>query len=223
MKKYHFAIFDLDGTILNTLADLRNSLNYALTSCHYPERSMDEVRRFVGNGVKQLVARGVPAGTGPAELEQVLAKFHEHYQIHSMDNTCPYEGIPELLRALRSAGVQLAVVSNKVDYAVKDLCSKFYPDLFDAALGETPERAKKPAPDMVNLALNQLHALREQAVYIGDTEVDIETARNAGLDEILVTWGFRDRRDLQERGAKQLAETPEEIYRIITQAGGEGN
>ncbi len=215
MRAYDTAIFDLDGTILDTLTDLRSSLNYALAGCGYPQRSPEEVRRFVGNGVRKLIERGAPAGTDPAQLDRLYTLFNEHYSVHSLDATRPYPGIPELLQNLRSAGVQLAVVSNKVDYAVKTLCSRFYADLFDVTVGELPGIAKKPAPDLVNLVLEKLHADRAHSVYIGDTEVDIQTARNAGLAEILVPWGFRDRQELVDRGARRLAESPEDVYRMI--------
>ena len=216
MNRYDAAIFDLDGTILYTLEDLKNSLNHALSSHGYPERSLEEVRRFVGNGVRRLVERGAPAGTDAAELDKLYETFHEHYKVHNQDNTRPYEGIPELLEELRAAGVRLAVVSNKVDYGVKALCARFYPGLFDAAIGETPEVAKKPAPDMVEKALEELGVEKDRAVYIGDSEVDIQTARNAGLDEIVVTWGFRTPAELAPYAPRAAAADAGALYEIIT-------
>ena len=216
MGKYDLAIFDLDGTILYTLEDLKNSLNHALAHHGYPMRTLDEVRRFVGNGVRMLVQRGAPAGTDSAELDALYVTFHDHYKEHDRDTTRPYEGVPEMLRDLKAAGKQLAVVSNKVDFAVKDLCAQFYPGLFAAAAGERPGVAKKPAPDLVELVLAELGVPRERAVYIGDSEVDIQTARNAGMDELIVTWGFREAAFLQEKGAKRLVSSPGELYEILT-------
>ena len=216
MNRYDYAIFDLDGTILYTLEDLKNSLNYALESHGCPARTLEEVRRFVGNGVRKLVERGAPAGTDPAELDRLYETFHEHYKSHDLDTTRPYEGIPELLERLRKAGVRLAVVSNKVDYAVKALCERFFPGQFDVAIGETPDVAKKPAPDMVEKALAALGADKGRAVYIGDSEVDVQTARNAGLDEIIVTWGFRSREELAPYGPKVLAADADDLYEAVT-------
>ena len=215
MDRYDFAIFDLDGTILYTLEDLKNSLNYALSRHGYPERTLEEVRLFVGNGVRKLVERGAPAGTDSAELDRLYETFHEHYRVHDLDNTRPYEGVPALMARLKAAGVRLAVVSNKVDYGVKALCARFYPGLFDVAVGETPDVAKKPAPDMVFKAMAALGADPARAVYIGDSEVDIQTARNAGLDEIIVTWGFRSPQELAPYGPKATAADTETLYKAI--------
>lgn len=217
MKKYDLAIFDLDGTILYTLEDLKNSLNYALAARDYPPRTLEEVRRFVGNGVRMLVERGAPAGTAPAELDQLYEIFHRHYHQHDLDTTRPYEGVPELLEKLRADGLRLAVVSNKVDYGVKDLCRRFYPGVFDAALGERPGVAKKPAPDLVNAVLEELGISREKAVYIGDSEVDIQTARNAGMDEIVVSWGFRTAEELAAREPKRMVPSPAALYAALTE------
>lgn len=216
MKKYDLAIFDLDGTILYTLEDLKNSLNHALSSHGFPERTLEEVRRFVGNGVRKLVERGAPAGTDPAELDALYETFHEHYRKHDLDNTRPYEGVPELMGRLKAAGLRLAVVSNKVDYGVKDLCKRFYPGVFDAALGERPGVAKKPAPDLVNAVLAELGISREKAVYIGDSEVDLQTAQNAGMDEVIVSWGFRTVAELMAKGATRIVASPEALYVELT-------
>ena len=216
MRKYDTAIFDLDGTILYTLEDLKNSLNYALSSHGCPERTLDEVRRFVGNGVRKLVERGAPAGMDSTELDVLYEAFHDHYRVHDLDTTRPYPGVPELLARLKEVGLRLAVVSNKVDYGVKALCGRFFPGIFDAAVGETPEVAKKPAPDMVDKVLAELGTVRDRAVYIGDSEVDIATARNAGLDEVIVSWGFRDPDFLREQGAKLVVDDAETLYRVLT-------
>ncbi len=216
-KRYQLAIFDLDGTILDTLEDLAASTNHALAVCGYPARTIDEVRRFVGNGVRKLVERAVPAGTSPENMERVFAAFREHYAGHSMDATRPYPYITFLLKGLKLKGMRLAVVSNKLDGAVGPLCQHFFPGLFDVSVGERPGVRKKPAPDMVEAVLTELGISREMAVYIGDSEVDIETARSAGMDEIAVTWGFRDGALLKQQGATRLADSPGELYDILTE------
>ena len=216
-KEYELAIFDLDGTILDTLEDLAGSANYALTACGYPARTIDEVRRFVGNGVHKLIQRAVPEGTGPEDVERVFAAFKAHYADHSMDATRPYPYITFLLKGLKLKGMRLAVVSNKLDSAVGPLCEHFFPGIFDVAAGEKPGVAKKPAPDLVDYVLGELGISREKAVYIGDSEVDIATARNAGLDELIVTWGFREAAFLKEQGARRLVASPGELYDILTE------
>ena len=216
MKSYDLAIFDLDGTILDTLEDLAASVDHALAACGYPARTLDEVRRFVGNGVRKLVERAVPAGTAAEDVERVFAAFKAHYAGHSMDATRPYEGVPALLAQLKRDGVRLAVVSNKLDGAVGPLCQRFFPGVFDVTVGERPGVRKKPAPDAVDAVLRTLAIPREKAVYIGDSEVDVETAKNAGMDELAVTWGFRDGETLRRAGAKRLVSSPEELYGLLT-------
>lgn len=205
--KYELIIFDLDGTILDTLDDLACSLNYALEQNGYPQRTREEVRSFVGNGLKNLVSRA----TNGEEVEKVLKDLKAHYQIHCSDRTKPYDGIPELLRGLKEKGYKTAVVSNKADEAVKVLCEQYFPGLFDLAIGERENVRKKPAPDSVNEVLRICNVRKEKALYIGDSEVDIETAKNAVLDSIIVTWGFRDKKMLAEHGAKVFADSVEEI------------
>lgn len=217
MKKYDLAIFDLDGTILYTLEDLKNSLNYALETHGCPARTLEEVRRFVGNGVRKLVERGAPAGTPPEELARLYETFHVHYKKHDLDTTRPYAGIPELLDKLRAEGMLLAVVSNKVDYGVQALCKRFFPGQFDVAVGDREGVRNKPAPDMVDAALAALGISREKAVYIGDSEVDIQTARNAGLEEIIVSWGFRTQRELAPYRPKRVADSPAALYKLLTE------
>ena len=213
--RWQLAIFDLDGTILNTLEDLADSLNVALRKAAYPERTLDEVRRFVGNGIRKLIERGVPAGTETADVDRVQKDFMAHYQAHCADKTRPYPGVEELLLALRAAGYRTAVVSNKADVAVKPLCQDYFPGLFDAAVGERPGILKKPAPDSVNEVLRLLNVSREQAVYIGDSEVDVQTAKNAGMAGILVDWGFRSRAFLQEQGAKTIVSSAKELKKLL--------
>lgn len=213
--KYKCVIFDLDGTILNTLEDLTDSLNYALRQEGYPERTISEVRSFVGNGIRKLIERGVPIETEEAMIQKVHSDFTEHYKVHCADKTKPYAGIPELLRRLKSAGCRIAVVSNKADYAVKELCSQYFDGIFDVSVGERTGILKKPAPDSVNEVLKLLGIEKEQAVYIGDSEVDIQTAANAGMEAVIVEWGFRTRSFLKEQGAKSIVSCPEELGKYV--------
>ena len=213
--KYTIAIFDLDGTILNTLEDLADSTNYALKTCGYPERTMDEVRQFVGNGIRKLMERAVPEGTPVEEIDRVHETFTAHYKVHCADKTRPYDGIMELLQNLKKDGCKLAVVSNKADYGVQELCKQYFDGVFDFAVGEREGIRKKPAPDSVNEVLKTLGCSRDRAVYIGDSDVDIQTAANAQMDHIIVEWGFRDIPFLIAKGAKVLVEKPEEILEIV--------
>lgn len=213
--KYMIAIFDLDGTILNTLEDLADSTNYALKTCGYPERTMDEVRQFVGNGIRKLMERAVPEETPVEEIDRVHETFTAHYKVHCADKTRPYDGIMELLQNLKKDGCKLAVVSNKADYGVQELCKQYFDGIFDFAVGEREGIRKKPAPDSVNEVLKTLGCSRDRAVYIGDSDVDIQTAANAQMDHIIVEWGFRDVPFLIAKGAKVLVEKPEEILEIV--------
>ena len=213
MKK--MLIFDMDGTILYTLEDLMNSTNYALLEYGYPVRTLDEVRQFVGNGIHKLVERAVPEGTPKDRIEDVFETLEKHYKIHCMDTTKPYDGIIDLLKKLREKGFQTAVVSNKVDFAVQDLVDDFFRGLFDIAIGEREGVRKKPAPDSVYEVMKAFHLAKEDVVYIGDSDVDFETAKNAGVDYILVEWGFRDRSFLESLGAAVFAKKPEDILNLV--------
>lgn len=213
--KYKLAIFDLDGTILDTLEDLADSVNYALGECGYPLRTIEEVRHFVGNGIRKLIERAVPDGLTEEEINRVHQVFSSYYQVHCADKTRPYEGILPLLERLRAAGCLTAVVSNKADVAVQPLCRRYYKGLFDYAVGEREGIRRKPAPDAVQEVLRRLEIEDREAIYIGDSEVDIRTAENAGLDSIIVTWGFRERAYLESQGGRQFVDRPEEIDAII--------
>lgn len=204
-------IFDLDGTLLDTLDDLADAVNWALKQEQLPRRTREEVRAFVGNGIRNLIERAVPAGTEAAQTDRVFAGFKARYAGHCADKTRPYPGILELLARLRAEGIRTAVVSNKADFAVQTLCRDYFPGLVDCAVGERAGIPKKPAPDSVQEVLRALKISREQAVYVGDSEVDVVTARNAGMDGILVLWGFRDRQTLERAGAKTFAATAEEL------------
>lgn len=212
---YKLVIFDLDGTILNTLEDLADATNYALGKHGCPTRTIEEVRRFVGNGIRKLIERAVPAGLTEREIDRVHQTFSDYYQQHCADKTCPYEGILPLLQRLRAAGCLTAVVSNKADVAVQPLCRQYYEDLFDYAVGEREGIRRKPAPDAVLEVLRRLEVDAADAIYIGDSEVDIQTAANAGLDCIVVTWGFRDRVYLESQGGRRFVDSPEEIDDIV--------
>lgn len=208
---YNTYIFDLDGTLLSTLADLAASCNYALCTNGMPEHTEDEVRRFVGNGVKKLMERAVPDGLQNPLFDKAFADFRQHYMKHNLDTTRPYDGIMQMLEQLRLRGKQVAVVSNKFYAATQELCRHFFGDLVDVAIGEREDIRRKPAPDTVIEALRQLGANAEGSVYIGDSDVDIDTARNSGMPCISVMWGFRDKEFLIEHGATTLVATPQEI------------
>ncbi len=205
-------IFDLDGTLLNTLEDLHLAINHTLAWAGLPEQGMAQTRAYVGNGIRRLIERSVPAGT-PSDVVSVLnVEFDSFYAEHCRDNTQPYEGIPGLLARLGERGARMAVVSNKTQYAVSDLVEAHFPGAFDAVVGVRGGVAKKPAPDMVALALEEMGAGElGRAVYVGDSEVDVATARNAGLECLAVSWGFRSEEQLVEAGATTICTTPAEL------------
>ncbi len=210
---YQTYIFDLDGTLLDTLDDLAASVNFALRTHGMPEHSHEEIRNFVGNGVRLLMERAVPNGFDNPFFEETFATFCQHYMVHSLDTTRPYEGIPETLATLRLRGCRLAVVSNKMMVVTQKLCNHFFPDTIEVAIGEHEAEGirKKPAPDTVLAALEKLRVGKEQAVYVGDSDVDILTAQNSGLPCLSVLWGFRDRDFLQKNGAETFISTPSEL------------
>ena len=210
---YKTYIFDLDGTLLNTLGDLAASTNYALRQYGMPEHTIVDVRRFVGNGVGKLIERAIPEGLANPQYEDVLATFRKHYMLHSLDTTAPYPGIESLLHSLRSHGCNVAVVSNKFYNATVELCRHFFADTVEVAIGERENIRRKPAPDTVFEAMRQLGVSGEDTVYVGDSDVDVATARNSGIPCISVLWGFRDRDFLIEHGATTFVNTPEDILK----------
>ena len=212
--RYDTYIFDLDGTLLDTLTDLANACNHALRTFNMPERTIDEVRQFVGNGVRRLMERAIPDGAANPLFEDVLQAFRDYYMIHQLDTTRPYPGVMQMLTELRNRGCRLAVVSNKFYDATCALCRHFFAGIVDVAIGERENIRKKPAPDTVNEALRQLDASRETAVYIGDSDVDIMTAANAGIPCVSVLWGFRGRDFLIEHGATTFIAEPMELLDI---------
>ena len=209
-------LFDLDGTLLNTLTDLFLSVNYSLEKNLLPKRSLDEVRHFLGNGIQRLIADSVPEGTSEIIEKLTFNTFVDYYGKHCADNTSPFDKIPELLKELRSNNVKIAIVSNKADFAAQKLCEQFFPDMYDFAIGAKDNLKKKPASDMINAALVGLGNLkRSECVYVGDSEVDIMTAKNADMPCINVSWGFRTRSELLEAGAKIIVDNPLEILDIV--------
>lgn len=213
--RYRLAIFDMDGTILDTLQDLHDSLNAALSMNDMPIRTMDEVKSFVGNGMWKLIERGVPAGTNRDRVVKVHDDFMSYYKDHCADHTKPYDGIVDLIHTLKRAGCMTAVVSNKADAAVHDLCKAYFPDCFDCEIGSREGIANKPAPDSVLEVLTNLKCSKEEAVYIGDSDVDVETARNAKVNCIAVSWGFRSVDFLKEHGADVIADEAKQIATYI--------
>lgn len=210
------AIFDLDGTLLNTLDDLKDSTNFALRKYCYPERTLDEIRNFVGNGVNKLIERAIPDGLKNSDFDNCLKDFKNHYKSNMYNTTKPYGGIVGLLEELKKRNVKTAVVSNKFDAAVRELCENFFGSLIDISVGESDSVKKKPAPDSVLQAIHLLKANKEKTIYIGDSEVDIQTAKNAHITCIGVTWGFRSKELLLKEGADYLADSPDVILKIIT-------
>ena len=211
---YKTAIFDLDGTLLDTLDDLTNAVNYALTKHGLPERTAKEIRSFLGNGMVRLIEL---SSNGAANTQEILAEFKSYYAVHSADETKPYEGIMEVLDALKKRGVKTAILSNKGDFAVQTLTKEYFGDLIDEAQGENEAQGvkRKPSPDGVYAIMERLGAKAEETVFIGDSEVDIRTAENAGVDCLAVTWGFRDKQELIENGGKTLVATPKELLQFF--------
>ena len=212
---YKAVIFDLDGTLLNTLDDLAASVNFALKDCGYPERTIEEVRAFIGNGVIKLMQRATPDGIGQADFDRCFESFRTHYLKHMFDTTKPYDGILPLLDTLKADGIKTAVVSNKLHSGVVGLCKDFFGDRLTCAFGVLDESERKPAPANVFKAIKEMQVEAADCVYVGDSEVDVQTANNAGLDCIAVTWGYRDPDVLKMNSPKYMIEKPEEILPIV--------
>ncbi len=208
-------IFDLDGTLLNTLGDLKEAINYALTQYSYPERTEKEIKSFIGNGIKAAIEKAVNQKISDEKLTKIINTFKDYYKEHSYEQTKPYDGIKEVLKLLKQKGYKLGVVSNKVDEAVKPLCKYYFEDLIDTAIGEGKGIERKPNPMGVMKVIEELNSKPEESIYIGDSETDTETAKNAKIPCISVLWGYRDKELLEKSGAKIFAEKPEEIIKII--------
>lgn len=208
---YNTIIFDLDGTLLNTLKDLWVSTNYALMSNGFPERTMEEVRCFVGNGIRTLIKRALPYPVTDEVFEKIFVDFKAHYKVHCNDFTGPYEGIMELLKTLKDRGYTMGIASNKLAPAVEQLRKEFFGEYIFKAVGVVTGQPPKPDTYMVDKLMDMLDADKEHTLYVGDSQVDVETARNAGLDMVTVLWGFRDREELEVAGAMNFINSPMEL------------
>lgn len=215
MKKLKAVLFDLDGTILDTLDDLCDAVNVALADKGYPARTREEVRCFVGNGVESLMRKAVPVGTPDERMYEALAAFRADYERRKENRTCPYAGVPALLDDLRARGVKVGVVSNKYDGAVRALCAHYFPSQIDLAVGERAGVPRKPAPDGLLYAMRTLGVRADECVYVGDSGGDVVTAKNAGVPCIAVLWGFRERADLAAAGATLFAENVGELAALL--------
>lgn len=213
--KYELVIFDLDGTVLDTLPDLASSVNAVLQQHGYPTHSADIVRGFLGSGMRRLVENALPQDVGGEETEFVYRDFCAVYAAHCIDRTKPFAGIVTLLGALRAGGVRTALVSNKADALAQKLCKHFFDGLFDRVRGAMPDVAMKPAPDAVNETLKELSLPREKALYVGDSEIDFQTAQNARMDAFLAAWGYCDRMVLHRLAAARVLSSPEELARAV--------
>lgn len=211
----HAVIFDLDGTLLNTLGDLRAATNHALEVRGLPPHSMEEIRQFIGNGIRLLICRAMPEGTPEAEIDAALDDFKAYYAAHIHDRTVPYDGIPQLLTALKKRGIQVAVLSNKIDSASQQLIEYFFPGKTDVVFGEHVGVPHKPDPTSCRMVMQQLGVQPEQVLYVGDSGTDMQTAKNAGLYAVGVTWGFRSKEVLLKYGADVLVHRPEQILQIL--------
>lgn len=209
------AVFDLDGTLLDTLGDLHASVNFALREYGFPERTKSEVCSFIGNGVVKLMERSAPAGTDEETNKACLAVFRKHYLEHMADTTAPYKDVISLLEKLKAEGVGIAVVSNKLHSAVEKLCEDYFPGLIEKAIGVSVESERKPSPVNVIKAMGLFGAEKNETVYIGDSEVDAQTAKAAEVKCIGVSWGFRTRQQLLAAGCSVICDTADEVYKEI--------
>lgn len=208
-------IFDLDGTLLNTLEDLRDSVNFALEKQNFPLRTLSEIRSFVGNGIRLLMERSVPENTDGETFEICFNDFCEYYKEHMEDKTAPYEGVNDMLKAVKNAGFKTAIVTNKADFAAQDLCKRMFGENIDLVVGSVDGRPNKPAPDGAYYAIETLKSSKEKTIFVGDADTDILTAKNAGLPSIGVLWGFRDREIIEKEGAEYIAETVNELKNLL--------
>ena len=215
MKKYDTIIFDFDGTLLDTLKDLMISVNFVLDKYDFPFRNIDEIRRFVGNGVARLIELAIPEGLNNPKYEECLVDFRDHYSVNMQNNTDSYEGINEILEQLSKEGYKIGVASNKFDEALKELNKVYFGEYIKVAIGQSEKIRKKPAPDIVFKVLEELGSTVDKAIYVGDSEVDVKTAKNSGLICVGVTWGFRDKEVLEREGADYIIDRPKQLLKII--------
>ena len=212
---YQTILFDFDGTLLYTVQDLANAVNHALTVYGYPTHSLRAIERMVGNGVAVLLSRALPGGFDTPDFDAVLAEFRSYYSAHCYDFTVPYDGVQDMLRAFHGEGRKMAIVTNKYQAAAEELRKKFFDDTIPLIVGDFEGRERKPAPDGVFLALRELGAEAATAVYVGDTEVDMRTAANAGLEFVAAGWGYRTREELEGFGIERIAGSPAELVSVI--------
>ncbi|MBO5484691.1 MAG: HAD-IA family hydrolase [Lachnospiraceae bacterium] len=215
MKRYDAVIFDLDGTLLNTLEDLTDAVNYVMRHYQFEEKTISQVRSYVGNGIRKLVERCVPGGREREDFEKIFQCFRRFYTAHCQEKTKPYDGIMELLKVLSDRGYQMGIVSNKNDTAVEELNEIFFAEYISVAIGQNDQLRPKPAPDTVNMALKRLSCTRERAVYVGDSNVDKATADNSGMDCVSVTWGFRDRELLESLKPAAIIDQPQQLLKFL--------
>ena len=215
MKKYDTVIFDLDGTLLNTLEDLADAVNHVLKTNRYPERTIEEVRHFVGNGIRRLLAQAVPENVSGEEFERVFEEFKSYYTANCQIKTCAYEGIMPLLKCLYEKGYAMAIVSNKNHAAVCELNDIYFKEYIEVAIGQKDGIRKKPAPDTVIQALKELGKDKERTIYVGDSEVDFATAQNSEMDCALVTWGFRTTEELSKFAPTAFIDRPEQLLGVL--------
>ncbi len=220
MNKIKAVLFDLDGTLTNTLDDLADATNYALRAFGFPEHEVDAYRYFVGNGIPKLIERALPEEHRDDKTEaEIKAKFFEYYNVHSMDKTRAYSGVPEMVRAVRQLGYLTAVVTNKDEPAAKKIIERLYPDCFDRVFGASDDMPKKPDPTLAHIAMKQLGVTPEQCVFIGDSCVDIQTGKNSGAYDVGVSWGFRPRSELEQYGATEIIDSPDQFVPLLKRLG----
>jgi phosphoglycolate phosphatase len=216
--KYKLVIFDMDGTILNTLEDLTDSVNYSMEKMNFPKHTLDEVRNFVGNGIAKLIERSLPKNTEKSIYEVALSEFTKYYKTHSAIKTAPYDGIKELLKKLKENGVITAVNTNKIESAAIDLCDDYFPALFDIIIGNKKDVPPKPAPDGIYEIIEKASELKNEKIqkkdiaYVGDSDVDLKTGINAGVNVIGVNWGFRGKDFLLKNGAQTVVMNTQELF-----------
>lgn len=213
--RFDTVIFDLDGTLLNTLEDLADCVNHTMKVFGYPERTIDEVRRFVGNGIGLLVKRAVPDYVDDEQYKTVFNEFKNYYTANCQVKTRPYDGILRLINELHQKGIKLAIVTNKNQMAVNELNKKYFNGIINVAVGDNGVRERKPSPEPIKEALKLLNSKAENTIYVGDSEVDVTTAKNAGLFGVCVTWGFRDKEQLVSSGGEHFIDKPEELVSYL--------
>ncbi|MCR5102098.1 MAG: HAD family hydrolase [Butyrivibrio sp.] len=215
MDKYTTIIFDLDGTLLNTLEDLKDSVNHVLSENGYEEKTLDEIRKAVGSGTKVLFERVLPYGSQNKDFQKIFDEYQVYYLEHCNDKTGPYDGIIETMAVLKDKGYKMAIVSNKPDAAVKELRDKYFGDYLEVAIGDKEGRRRKPYPDSVIAAMEELHSSKDECVYVGDSDVDYQTALNSDLFCISCLWGFRTKEELEEAGASFFIENPMDLVDVM--------